>query len=320
MRDVFYEIEHIFMKEASRKLEPGTVVGRHEIVKYVNRGCYGQVYYAKDVKTGDNFAIKVETSETKPPTVANEYKLVKNLDLPRVVKIFSYNKEKDIHYIVEEALGPSLLDLTDKIYLSAPQIAEIGKETLLALRDMHTNNIVHNDFKPANICFRPRSNCPIALIDFGLSTYYTDPTTGHRLSDSGSSGTPRYCAPKKHQQEKCNPIDDLYSWFYTLVELTGVRLPWTNMSDSKKIHSLKTKISAKELCINCPKQYIDIYNYIVNFQSDGIPDYFKIIRLLEKTKGFKLFSPSKKLIWQSIFANMINDFDYVQYSTRQLKK
>ncbi len=72
------------------------------------------------------------------------------------------------YIVMEHITGPTLLKSLGQI-LPIDAIVSIGVEVAAALSDLHQQDVLHLDLKPANIIFRPSGAA--ALIDFGLSRH-----------------------------------------------------------------------------------------------------------------------------------------------------
>lgn len=136
------------------------------------------------------------------------------------------------------------------------QLLRIGLELIPALKAMHMCNIVHRDIKPANIVLRlsrSQSIFKLRLIDYGLATTWT-PDNEPRRTRRGA-GTPRFCAYMQHFGYAGSPARDMEAFIYTLIYLSGKKLPWhgLNISDPRRktrtIAYTKRDANAKSLCM-----------------------------------------------------------------------
>ena len=81
------------------------------------------------------------------------------------------NNNREFHLVVDWFDGDDM-----KTYMinhgrahSMNKVRDIGKQILLAIKYLHSQNVVHHDIKPDNIVFSKNLE-KIKLIDFGLAT------------------------------------------------------------------------------------------------------------------------------------------------------
>jgi serine/threonine protein kinase len=93
---------------------------------------------------------------------------------------------------------------------------------LRAIESFHGHGFLHRDIKPSNSLIRPSRKYPLALIDYGLSRPYCDCLTGNPIPprhNPGFVGTSKYASINAHAGVELGRRDDLYSWFFSMVEL-----------------------------------------------------------------------------------------------------
>ena len=140
---------------------------------------------------------------------------------------------------------------------SRSQLLKIGLKLIPALEAIHSCNIVHRDIKPANIVLRlskSKNIFVVKLIDYGLATTWAATKEPPRMKRG--AGTPRFCGWKQHFGFNGSPCRDVESLIYTLIYLSGTKLPWHGLkiSDLKQktrtIGYTKRDASSKVLCAN----------------------------------------------------------------------
>ena len=93
------------------------------------------------------------------------------------------------------------------------------------LEDLHKLNVIHRDIKPENFLIE---NDTIYIIDFGLSTYYSN-----RVSYS-LIGNPKYCSYTCHKKEYVYEFkDDIISMIYMFLDLYNGFVSWKYDSSKK---------------------------------------------------------------------------------------
>jgi len=158
------------------------------------------------------YAVKIMFKEDLNPDILQlvneEVEILAMLDHPNVVKYMeSYTDDHNI-YIVMEYLEDAeelqkmiekqktIMDADDsKTYQSlfpAEQVCRIMLMIMTGLHHIHTNNVVHRDFKAEN-CLVDK-NLQLRIIDFGLSKMVQHEEGGQLLL-----GTPYYMAPEVYE-------------------------------------------------------------------------------------------------------------------------
>lgn len=298
----------------------GARIGDFTVVQHAGHGGYGEVYYVFSQKQQKMFAMKLEMNDIKSPALereANHLHYMRNAYFP---KLYDAGRSKKFKYCIIEALGCSVGKIM-KISHPLP-IAEayvISREMLLAIKELHAYQIVHNDIKASNFLLRPRSDRHLCLIDLGIAYHYIDPKTNERYPLSRTKegyGTFKYSSPNAHYKLRLAPRDDLYSWFYTIIEMFGGRLPWKHTEDKSEI--LKSKIAAttQELCKGLPSNFRRIYDMIKSYEFDSECDYSTILDLLDSAKiSFRRLD--KNRVWNHIMDKYKKEMYFVPQDTIQ---
>lgn len=183
-------------------------------------------FHVKD-KDGTDLCLKLIAPNYERDRLDREIQALQTINHPNVVKLIEYTFSSkpghQRHYIVEEFIEGQ--DLTAILLPGTPWIIKSVVEFFAALCDglfaMKEKDIVHRDFKPANIRVRPDGS-PI-IIDFGLARHLMLPDLTQTV-DGAAIGTPRYFAPEQFDGTK-HDIDhrtDLFAMGIILYEaLTG---------------------------------------------------------------------------------------------------
>lgn len=145
-----------------------------DILSVIGRGFYGKVMLCKSKLNGALFAIKSIHksrlySSNKVHTVVQERKIMSKSNYPFIVTLcFAFQSPTKFYFALEYIPGGDLFHEMQKDpyitrYSAKLYIAEIG----LALRYLHSINVIYRDLKPENILIDKDGH--IKLTDFGLS-------------------------------------------------------------------------------------------------------------------------------------------------------
>jgi serine/threonine protein kinase len=224
--------------------------------KVLGTGSFG-IAMLCDVKNSQDMCVvkivNLKTSKHKNPDKILEREVKVYRDLcqheklkPYMVKMYQLTKFENhqgelCHALVMEYAGKDLdkiLEAKGEYAFSRSQLLKIGLELVPALQTLHACHIVHRDLKPENLVLRlskRRNIFQVRLIDYGLACNW-DPNNEPRRKSRGA-GTPRFCAWRQHFGYAGSPGRDMESLIYTLVYLSGKKLPWHGL----KISDLRRK-------------------------------------------------------------------------------
>ncbi|KAG8373372.1 hypothetical protein BUALT_Bualt11G0017400 [Buddleja alternifolia] len=154
-----------------------------EKLEQIGEGTYGQVYMARDKKTGEIVALKKirmdNEKEGFPITAIREIKILKKLQhenvitLKEIVTSHDSNKYKGNIYMVFEYMDHDLTGLADRpgLRFTIPQIKCYMKQLLTGLHYCHVNQVLHRDIKGSNLLIDNEGN--LKLADFGLARSFS---------------------------------------------------------------------------------------------------------------------------------------------------
>ncbi|EOY25416.1 Cyclin-dependent kinase C,1 isoform 2, partial [Theobroma cacao] len=163
-----------------------------EKLEQIGEGTYGQVYMAKEIKTGEIVALKKIRMDNEregfPITAIREIKILKKLHHENVIKLKEIvtspekddqgrpdgNKYKGGIYMVFEYMDHDLTGLADRpgMRFSVPQIKCYMRQLLTGLHYCHVNQVLHRDIKGSNLLIDNEGN--LKLADFGLARSFSN--------------------------------------------------------------------------------------------------------------------------------------------------
>jgi serine/threonine protein kinase len=189
--------------------------GKYEIINILGSGGMGTVYFCRNNRLGNLWAIKEVLSEWKDKiNFLAEPSILKNLNHPGIPRIIDIFYENDNLYMVEDYIdGKNLKELIEKDgCLAAEKIKSIALQLCDILGYLHSFSppIIYRDLKPSNIMLKTGGN--IVLVDFGIArTYKKD-----KENDTLLFGSKGYMAPEQLHNVQSNIQTDVYSLGATL--------------------------------------------------------------------------------------------------------
>ncbi|XP_023484718.2 cyclin-dependent kinase 9 [Equus caballus] len=160
-------------------------VSKYEKLAKIGQGTFGEVFKAKDRKTGQKVALKKVLMENEkegfPITALREIKILQLLKHENVVNLIEicrtkaspYNRCKGSIYLVfdfcEHDLAGLLSNVLVKFTLS--EIKRVMQMLLNGLYYIHRNKILHRDMKAANVLIT--RDGVLKLADFGLARAFS---------------------------------------------------------------------------------------------------------------------------------------------------
>ena len=265
----------------------GDIVDCYRVLSLIGKGGFGDIYCVCDINKNINFAMKTEKKTAEHRGIERESSVLSRLQgSPMFPKVEKIGETETCRYFVMELLGHSLSKI--KHDLSGHKVPltlalRCGIQMLKCIEQLHKRGIIHRDIKPGNFLVRADCIYTLVLIDFGLACSYVDNESGAHLPPRATrafSGTSRYASLGSLKGEDVSRRDDLFSWFFSVVELINGHLPWKDAKTKEECLKIRKGIRIRDLCKNLPSEMIKIFNLINSLKFDETPDYRKISDLL----------------------------------------
>jgi len=231
------------------ELEPGTKVGRYEILSFIGAGGMGQVYRANDAQLGRDVAIKLLPSSfvENAQVVARfqqEARALGLLNHPNLVTVYDFGTFEDSFYIVLELLEGMTLRARLRVEPIPPKRAV--NQALQIARGMaaaHDRGIIHRDLKPENVFLCKDGR--LKILDFGLArmTPQLDaigageesPTLVGMTLPGSVLGTVGYMAPEQLRAEVADARTDVFAFGVILFEMITGRQPFVGTTPAETL-------------------------------------------------------------------------------------
>jgi casein kinase 1 alpha len=275
------------------------VGGKYRLGRKIGSGSFGDIYLGNNINTGEEVAIKLESTKTRHPQLGYEYKVYRivagGVGIP-VVRWFG--KEGDYNVLVMEILGPSLEDLFNFCArrFTMKTVLMLADQMLARVEYVHAKNFIHRDIKPDNFLMGIGRHCnKLFLIDFGLAKKYRDNRTRQHIpyrEDKNLTGTARYASINAHLGIEQSRRDDMESLGYVLMYFNRGSLPWqglkaaTKKQKYEKISEKKMSTPVEVLCKGFPAEFAMYLNYCRGLRFEEGPDYMylrQLFRILFRT-------------------------------------
>jgi serine/threonine protein kinase len=263
------------------------LANKYELLEKLNSGSFGQVYKAKNVRTGQLVAVKIEQGITTN-SLKNEARIYQYLlKEPGFPKLKWFKKENDqLTYLVVDLLVCSLTSLVKmKGPLSHKIILQIGIQMIKRVETLHGKYMLHRDIKPDN--FMLDKNKTVCLIDFGLCKRYDyDGTHIEEKRITSIIGSINFVSLNVHKGIEPSRRDDVESCIYIILYLLqNGELPWTKDKDKEininKIVYLKEQLTNTNdnLCEPFIKDML-LKSRQLAFNEE--PNYGELVNILER--------------------------------------
>jgi calcium-dependent protein kinase len=203
----------------------------------LGEGSYGKVYKVIHKHTKELRAMKMIRKDTRynDHEIMNEIEILKNLDHPKIVKIFEFFITDKAYFLITELVteGELFNDIAenhrDRPY-SEESAAFLMYQIFSALLYCNSQNITHRDLKPENILIEKRGvkdMHKIKIIDFGTATIFEKNKNENKII-----GSAYYIAPEVllgNYNEKC----DIWSCGVILYILLSTIPPFYGNNDTE---------------------------------------------------------------------------------------
>ena len=257
--------EEVLAELTVGQIEGDVMLKSLDIVEQLGQGSFGQVFKVKKKGKDTLYALKVLNKHmllrhNQLKYALGELKILKNLDFPFIVKLFSrFQTPKSLYLILEYCENGDLSwQIQEKEQMRQEEARFYAAEILLALDFIHSKGIAYRDLKPENILLDSAGH--IRLTDFGLAKegIHSNATT------KSFCGSPAYLAPEMLLKKGAGQPADLYglgviiyemltgkppfysediSTIFTNIKLGRLTFPWDVSAEAK---DLIQKLLARE--------------------------------------------------------------------------
>jgi eukaryotic-like serine/threonine-protein kinase len=275
-------------------LQPGRVVGHYRIRRQLGSGTFGAVFAAWDMHLERLVALKVlkrNIAESRK-ALLDEARAAARLNHPHVCTIYAVEEADGLPLIVMEHLEGRALSEMIRQPLDEPTALRLAGQIAAGLATAHQYQVVHGDFKPANVIVSGEGIAKI--LDFGLSRSQRErggATLAPRRDElhlaagnlerlgSGAEatidlslgadprnslrGTPAYMSPEQAAGEPATPASDAFSFGLALFEMLTGQSAHGELPLVKLIVRLQTADLASELASLVPPRHRELVSALL---------------------------------------------------------
>ena len=210
------------------------VGGKYRIDKKIGSSKYSDFYLGRNINTGEEVQVDIESIKTRTPCLAYEYKVLQILAGGVGMRnVRWFGREGDLNIMVSDSLGPSLEDLFDfcSRKFTLKTVLMLADQMLQRVEYIHTKNFVHRhlDTQSFQIGVGRQKLNQIHVTMFSISKRYRDPRTHRHIpyrEGKKFRGNPLFASINTHLGIEQSRRDDLDSIGYILIYLLSGQLPW----------------------------------------------------------------------------------------------
>uniref|UniRef100_A0A915K8P6 Protein kinase domain-containing protein n=1 Tax=Romanomermis culicivorax TaxID=13658 RepID=A0A915K8P6_ROMCU len=224
---------------------------------------------------------------------------------PHCPEIYKCGMTDICSFMTMQLLGHSLSAIRRKCKFEQRRFSlnatfRVTAQCVIAIRDLHKIGFLHRDIKPSNFAIGAdkQSERKIYMLDFGLCRGFVG--EDNRLKPErpkgtvGFRGTARYASMAAHRGDDLSRRDDLWSLFYTFIELLAGILPWRSFNEKNIVFTMKKQFTPEVFCRAMMPEVSEFVDSVGKLSFADEPNYEKCASLFETAVdklGFKRDDP-----------------------------
>ncbi|XP_030465501.2 CBL-interacting protein kinase 5 [Syzygium oleosum] len=269
-----------------------TLLHRYELGRLLGQGTFAKVYHGRNLKTGQNVAIKIIDKEKVLRVglidqIKREISVMRLVRHPNVVQLYEVMASKTkIYFAMEYVKGGELFNKVAKGKLKEDLARKYFQQLIEAVDFCHSRGVYHRDIKPENLLLDENGNLKVS--DFGLSALCESQRQDGLLHTT--CGTPAYVAPEVINKKGYDGAKaDIWSCGVVLFVLMAGYLPFHDAN----LMEMYRKISKGDF--KCPQWFPHEVRKLLSKILDPNPNTrIGVVKIMDNNwfkKGFKRFEP-----------------------------
>ena len=259
---------------------------RFVLKRRIGSGSFGDIYMGKDLETGEDVAVKLESLTAQSPQLRNESKVYRTLSgAVGVPNMRWYGIQPDYLVLVLDLLGKSIQSIFEhsRHTFSLKTVLMLADQMISRIQFLHEKNIIHRDIKPDNfvVGLGAQAN-ELFIIDMGLAKNYLNVKTREHIKyreGKALTGTARYVSINTHLGIEQSRRDDLEGIAYVLIYLLKGSLPWQGIRANTRerkfelIGEKKIGTPTSVLCSGLPEEFETFLKDVRKLEFGDRPQY-----------------------------------------------
>lgn len=212
--------------------EPGSFIGRYEVLRTSGRGGMGVVFEARDPELDRRVALKLvkpsllgEEAQHFDRRLLREARAMARLSHPNVLTVYDVGVHEGQVFLASEWVDGETLEDWMKREHHWRTVVSCFRDAARGLVAAHEAGLVHRDFKPANVMLGKDER--VRVFDFGLvRATVNSEGMNSTLGRNRVIGTPAYMSPEQMAGEAADERADQFSFCVSLYEALAGRRPF----------------------------------------------------------------------------------------------
>lgn len=210
-----------------------------EFIQLIGNGGFGEVWYGRYLPTNQEVAIKKLRARELTQTIMSEIQIHARLRNRFVLRFIGYTNTLPFCIVTEYMPNGTLYDAIhspdSQVEMRGTDKTMIAMSIAMGMEYIHSQGIIHQDFKSLNILLDKRFQPKIC--DFGISIMQNQ-NDDHK---SKAVGTAFAMAPEQYRDEKITEAVDVYAYGIFLWELLTRKMPYEGRDGKQILYAVSMK-------------------------------------------------------------------------------